>query len=1228
MAILPELCIPYNNPDVGYTIQKLKPFEEERMKCPQCQTENPRGAKFCNECGHYLIPLAKSIPQFLSFHEKLERIQRYLPRGLTQKILTQKDKIEGERKQVTVMFCDMEGFTPLVERLGPEKAYSIMDQIYEILIHKVYDYEGTVNEMTGDGIMALFGAPIAVEEAPQRSLWSALSIHSEIAKFNEQNSEIEPIKMRIGVHTGPVVVGTLGNDLRVEFKAVGNTVNLASRMEELAESGSTYVTEETFRLTEGIFRFEALGEKAIRGKNSAIPVYKVVSGKTDGYRPRLGSERMIYSDMIGRDSKLNRLELQVMKVINGEGSVVNIIGEAGIGKSRLVAELKKREVMKKVKILEGRAISIGRNLSFHPIIGIFKQWAQIMEDDREAMALGKLEAAVSRLIPEELGEVLPFVAVLMGMKLSGRYAERVKGIEGEALEKLILKSVRKLLIKVTEQTPLVIIVEDLQWADTSSIELMESLFRLAETKRVLFINIFRPGIQKTSDRIIETVKDGLTVYNVEIALEPLDKQMSEVLINNMLNISGVHHAIIDQIVQRAGGNPFFIEEVVRSFIDENAVVLKDRTFQVTRKIERIAIPTTLNDVLMARIDRLDEVTRNLVKFASVIGRYFFYRILLEVASTVEDIDERLSHLKEVQLVQERRRMGEVEYLFKHTLAQEAVYESILPQKRKELHLKVADSIEKIFSERLHEFYGMLAYHYSKAESPEKSEEYLIKAGEEALRSSASNEALHYYQKALGLYLKKYGDKADPEKVAMLEKNIAHALYNRGQYVEAVEYFEKALDHHWRKLPKHETLAFIMFLSAFFQFIIALYFPYLKFRKIPTQSDNEIVDLFFKKLKSLAIINQKRFFIESFHFFKIVTGFNLQKFELGIGLFVGASTLFSFTGISFRLSRKILDFAKGRVFKGQAKIFIIYELSEVLHNYSEGNWKAIDNYDEDLVNKNLSLGEIWNVSQHLYWHGLSNIYQGSLDSALSMVDKLNNIVEEYENDFSLLLKYELNTNVLLEYRKLSDALIEVEKAIGFAQSADLPLFLFDLYSFKLWIHILMGNTEEAEKSLQQANKMRSRIHAVPVMLSTFHLCQFQYFLNRLEEPISSSSQSGLLHYRQEIIATCKMLLKVLRKTAQHRTESYKLIGVYYWMIDKQRKALKWWQKAIDEGQRLGADLELSRTYFEVGKRLLESGSQDKMPNGIKAEGYLKRARALFTKIGLQWDLDELDRVTRI
>ena len=1197
------------------------------MKCPKCRSPNPEEANFCNECGLKLSPLSETTAHPVSFSQNLAKIERYLPEGLTEKVLAQKAKIEGERRLITVMFCDMVGFTALVEELGPEESYALMDSLYELLMHKVNDCEGTVNELTGDGIMALFGAPIAIENASQRALRSALSIHSAIARFNEQHNRNVPIKMRIGVNTGPVVVGTLGNDLRVQFTAVGETVNLASRMEGLALPGTTYVTEETRRQTKDLFEFKSIGKRWVKGKKEAIPVYQLLSANKERAPIRPGSGRRIYTEMVGRDSAIDRLQLQVMKAINGEGSIVNIIGEAGIGKSRLVAELKKREVMKRVTILEGRAISMGRNLSFHPVIDILKQWAGIREDDGEATALGKLEIAVRSVCPEDLYEVLPFLATLMGMKLSGRYAERIQGLEGEALDNLILKSFRELLTKVTKFTPLVVILEDLHWADKSSIELMKSLLRQAEMHKILFVNVFRPGYEETGDRIVETVRGRFNAYYAEIALEPLDSRMSEVLITKMLNTDRIHHALIRRIVERAGGNPFFIEEVVRSLIDEGAVVVRDGRFKVTEKVSRAAIPTTIDAVLMARIDRLDEGTRSLVKVASVIGRSFFYKLLQEVADSVDDMADRLTYLKEIQLIRERERMGELEYLFKHTLAQEVAYESILPLKRRELHLRVARSIEKVFGDRLHEFYGMLGYHYSRAEDLDKTEEYLIKAGEEALRSSASNEALHYYQEALNLYLKKYGASAVPAKVAMLEKNIALALYNRGQYAEAIEYFDRALSYYWKKVPTHQVSAVCQFLSGFFHVLVSLYLPFLKFRKVPTQRDQEAVDLFFKKLKALPIVDPKRFVLESFPYFKGITKFDLTRFDLGFGLFVSASNLFSFTGMSFNLSRKILESAKEQVDRNNVKSFIIYDFSETLHHYFEGNWDEIREYDHDLVSKNLSIGELYWASQHLFWHACPKLFQGYLDVPRRMVAKLNDLFDIYENDLTMVLKYLVNTSLLIECRKFHEALSETERGIEFGEKTGLRSMLIEMYSRKAYIHLLRGDVDNAKKSLDLADKVRRETETVPWQLTDFCRGQCECDLYQLREAIEKGGKNGTSQYQKKAEKSGRKLLKVTRKVAQYRTDSYRLRGLYYWLINRQKMALKWWQRAIDEGERLGARIELSRIYFEIGKRLLEPGSKYKKLSDIRAEEYLEKARALFEEMDLQWDLDKLDRVAR-
>jgi len=619
------------------------------MKCFKCQTDNPDFARYCNECGCDLEKVNSTISK------KCSHLHSYTPKFLIEKILVNKSAIEGERKQVTVFFADVAGFTSMSAKLDPEQVHSVMDGAFRILMDEIHSYGGTINQFTGDGVMALFGAPVAHEDHARRACHAALAIRNSMVVYRQSIKNLFGVnfQVRIGLNTGPVVIGSIGDDLRSDYTATGITVNIAARMESNANPGTVLVSRNTYRQTSTYFRYRSLGKVKIRGRGNPLEVYVLVDAIE---RPKSGLDRQIFSEMVGRKKELNLLEIQVLKAINGEGSVVNIIGEAGIGKSRLVAELKNGEIMKRITLLEGRAMSMGKNLSFHPIIDLLKQWAKIRENDSEATALIKLENAVRRVCSEELHEVLPFVATLMRMKLSGRYAQRVEGIEGEALERLILKNVRDLLIRATDLGPLMIVTEDLHWADISSIELLESLMRLAENHRVLFVNVFRPGHENTGDRIIKTIKESLPVYYVEIALKPLDGHMSEILVNNMLNIKGLQLSVINQIVERSGGNPFFIEEVVRSLIDEGAVVAKNGTFEVVAKINSIEIPYTINDVIMARIDRLEERTRNLVKFASVIGRSFFYKILSEVGSTIEDLDNRLSYLKNIQLIRDRQRM--------------------------------------------------------------------------------------------------------------------------------------------------------------------------------------------------------------------------------------------------------------------------------------------------------------------------------------------------------------------------------------------------------------------------------------------------------------------------------------------------------------------------------------------------------------------------------------------
>jgi len=484
--------------------------------------------------------------------------------------------------------------------------------------------------------------------------------------------------------------------------------------------------------------------------------------------------------------------------------VVNIEGIAGIGKSRLMAEIRVKEIMQHVAFFEGKALSEGRNLSFHPIIQVIKSWSGIKEDDSPAVSYQKLSANIIRIYPEQAAEIIPFVATMMGFPLEGEAKQRVKGIEGEALERLILKNTRDLLARAAGLRPVVIMMEDAHWADLSSISFMESFFKLSKIHRILFINVFRPEYKETGERLKSFVKENLPEHYREILVQPLNESDSVELIGNLLNRTNLPDDIRQLIVMRSEGNPFFIEEVLRSFIDEGLIEIKDNVFIVTERIQYANIPETIDKVILSRIDRLDEKTKGLLRTASVIGRNFYYKVLEEAAQTIEELDTRLQYLKETQLLNEHRHKEEVEFLFKHALAQQATYDSILLKTKKELHLKIARSIEKVFADKLPEFYGVLAMHYDKAEVTDKKREYLIKAGDEAFRSGASNEAMNFYMEAIKLLPKAPESDTEKENYKDLEIKIAFAQHAAGNNIAAIESFQRIIHKYFNhRFPENE-----------------------------------------------------------------------------------------------------------------------------------------------------------------------------------------------------------------------------------------------------------------------------------------------------------------------------------------------------------------------------------------------------------------------------------------
>jgi class 3 adenylate cyclase/tetratricopeptide (TPR) repeat protein len=700
--------------------------------CPDCGASNPPLYKFCGECGHGLPPAPEAIPKDLSFDEKIDKIQRYLPKGLTGKILSQKAKIEGERKQVTVMFCDMEGFTPLVRRLGPEGAYSIMDQVYEILIHKVHDYEGTVNEMTGDGIMALFGAPIALEDAPQRAIRSSLAIHREMAKFsdrmNQERKGVQPLRMRVGIHTGPVVVGTLGNDLRVEFKAVGDTVNLASRMEGLAEPGATYVSEETLELTEGLFRFEALGERQVKGRKEPVRIYRVIAPSTSRTRFDVSAERGL-TPFMGRDRELGLLLDGFERSKGGGGRTFSIVSEAGLGKSRLLYEFRKTVSNADVMFLEGRCFSYSRGVAYHPLIDILKANFDIREGDGDSEIREKVKKGLKILKVDE-AFTLPYFLELLSVKNSG--IDKIP-ISPEATKDRIIEAISRIALKGSEIRPLIMAFEDLHWIDKSSEECLRYLSDSTTGSKVFLIFTYRPEYVHTW---------GGRSYHSQVTLNRLSNHESLAMVNHILDIEEIDSELEELILEKTEGIPFFIEEFTKSLKDLKVIERKDNKYFLVKKIQDVTIPSTIQDVIMARVDSLPEPAKELLHTGSAIQREFSYELIKCVTGLPEQkLLSQLSILKDSELLYERGIYPESTYVFKHALTQEVVYEAILSTRKKKLHEKIGNAIEWLYSKILDEHYSVLAKHFIESENYKKAAVYLKSSAEKAQKAASFKDAI-------------------------------------------------------------------------------------------------------------------------------------------------------------------------------------------------------------------------------------------------------------------------------------------------------------------------------------------------------------------------------------------------------------------------------------------------------------------------------------------------------
>ena len=728
------------------------------MQCPECKHENREQARFCEECGASLPvrceacgrlarPLAKfcdecggrlAAPPGTAGRDASDAggatpPQTYTPRYLAEKILTTRSALEGERKLVTVLFADIADLSALAQELDAEKLHLLMDRVLQLAADAVHRYEGTVNSYLGDGIMALFGAPIALEDHAVRAVHAALTIQETIRGYNTeiQHGHGTAVRLRIGLNTGSVVVGRIGDDLRMDYTANSNVVHLASRMQSVAEPGTIAITEDMYRAVAGEVRAERLGPVEIRGQREPVVVYRVTGRAPWRNRLEMRAEQGL-TTLVGRHRELAQLHERLTRAEAGEGQAIALVGEPGLGKSRLLYEFRQSIGEGRVNWLEGHCRARGLTLPYGPILEILRILFRIEEGDNPLQAGEKLREGVQDLNPA-LSEALPFLELLFG--LPGDEAA-LRGLEPKDKRERTQRAIADVLAAAARQRPLVLVFENLHWRDQSSEDFIASLTGNLPAMPVLMVTTHRPGYQ---------LRWADMPSSVEIPLDRLaDDEMGR-MATGLLG-QGVADDLLRFIAERADGNPLFIEEVTRALVERNFVIHQPARLQLASAAE-LEFPTTVQGIIQARIDGLGEPVKQTVQVAAVIGREFDLPLLTATSDSPAEVPGHIETLKRVELVHQTRLLPNLEYRFKHAVIQGVAYHSLLGPRRQALHGAIGRSMEQLGRE---EQAGILAHHYSQSEQQGKAVRYALLAGDQAVRLHANAEAAAYYDQALDL----------------------------------------------------------------------------------------------------------------------------------------------------------------------------------------------------------------------------------------------------------------------------------------------------------------------------------------------------------------------------------------------------------------------------------------------------------------------------------------------
>ncbi len=704
------------------------------VKCEVCGFENPVGHFYCGRCGNGLaLPDAQTGTSLVS------------------------TPIEGERKQVTIIFADISGFTALNDAAtNPaevEQVIRLINLLLNTLSEVIYEYDGYIDKYIGDAIMAIFGAPRAHEDDPERALRAALAMKERLEQFNQSPPIVlpEPLGIHMGINTGTVIAGMVGTDRKRSYTVMGDAVNVASRLEGVSERGEILISEATYNLTNRLFVFEERPAVAVKGKREPLKIYELLSARdlNQTQRGLTGME----APLVGREYEIQTMVSCFKRLEQHQGSIVAVVGEAGLGKSRLISDFRKQvdragEEQIKPLWLFGRGLSYRQSFANRMVVDILHSYLELPEDADASLVKQRLEVMGEKLFGSRKDEVIPYLGTLLGLKFDQESALNLPLDDPQVLQQRIFLAVGEWLEALAAQQPILMVFEDLHWADPSSVSLIEYLFSLTMYNPIFMVCVTRPDRESAFWNIKARSARDYSDNFIELTMWPLTDEESRQLIKHLLRIEQMPRQAEHLLLSRAEGNPLFLEEVLRSLIEQGTIELKEGHWQIIRSVTEIDVPNTLQGVLTARIDRLEEPVKRVLQIAAVIGRVFPRFVLAPIVNDPDILEKALDQLEVAELIQVRTRDPQPEYMFKHVLTHETAYQSLLHQQRKLIHKQIGDYMARLYWELGEEYAPIVAEHYYKSEMWPRALRYYQRAAEAAIQSFANQQAVQFYTQAL------------------------------------------------------------------------------------------------------------------------------------------------------------------------------------------------------------------------------------------------------------------------------------------------------------------------------------------------------------------------------------------------------------------------------------------------------------------------------------------------